>query len=92
MSETSTEASKTASEGRQTTTVASDTLAGGRQTTTGTGDTNTPAEVCPACGARLETASDLELGEILWCEHCGAELEVVSTDPLRIDLFEEEEK
>lgn len=52
----------------------------------------TAAEVCPACGAGVDLAGDLELGEILWCEHCGAELELVSTEPLRIDLFEEEEK
>jgi len=32
------------------------------------------------------------LGEVLWCASCGAELEVVSVEPLAVSLFEEEEK
>jgi alpha-aminoadipate carrier protein LysW len=49
-------------------------------------------EVCPACGSALDLPEDLVLGEILYCDHCGVELEAVGLDPLRIDLFEEEEK
>lgn len=47
---------------------------------------------CPACGADVELALDVVLGEIVWCDDCGAELEVVSLDPPRLVLFEEEEK
>jgi alpha-aminoadipate/glutamate carrier protein LysW len=47
---------------------------------------------CPACGFLPGLEPDVMLGEIVWCEHCGAELEVVSIEPLRLDLFEEEEK
>ena len=50
------------------------------------------SEPCPACGADVDLPSDVELGEILHCAHCGAEVEVISRDPLRLDLFEEEEK
>ena len=49
-------------------------------------------EPCPACGADVDLPADVELGEILHCAHCGAEVEVISRDPLRLDLFEEEEK
>jgi alpha-aminoadipate carrier protein LysW len=49
-------------------------------------------EVCPACGTALDLPEDLVLGEILYCDHCGVELEAVGLEPLRIDLFEEEEK
>ena len=47
---------------------------------------------CPACGEAAAVAADAVLGEIVWCNRCGVELEVVSTDPLRVDVFEEEEK
>jgi len=47
---------------------------------------------CPACGARATLPEDVVLGEIVWCDDCGAELEVVSTEPVRLELFEEEEK
>lgn len=51
-----------------------------------------PREVCPACGQPVPLPQDPVLGEVVWCDHCGAELELVSTEPLRLDLFEEEEK
>jgi lysine biosynthesis protein LysW len=35
---------------------------------------------------------DVVLGEVVWCFSCGIELEVVSLEPLRVVLFEEEEK
>jgi alpha-aminoadipate carrier protein LysW len=50
------------------------------------------SEPCPACGTLVDLPADVELGEILYCGHCGAEVEVISRDPLRLDLFEEEEK
>ena len=47
---------------------------------------------CPECAADIETSDDLEVGEILACEECGAELEVLSTDPVKIDLAPEVEE
>ena len=37
---------------------------------------------CPECGADLGLHDDLEVGEIVDCATCGAELEVVGDDPV----------
>ncbi|WP_456409547.1 lysine biosynthesis protein LysW [Oceanithermus sp.] len=44
---------------------------------------------CPECGATL-TLESPELGELLICDDCGAELEVVSVEPLKVELAPEE--
>ena len=47
---------------------------------------------CPECEADVPTDNDLEAGEIILCEECGAELEVVSDDPLELALAPDEEE
>jgi alpha-aminoadipate carrier protein LysW len=47
---------------------------------------------CPECDAKLDLAPDLEEGEIVVCADCGAELEVMSLDPLTLDLAPEVEE
>ena len=44
---------------------------------------------CPECGAALRLENP-ELGELVVCEDCGAELEVVGLDPLRLEPAPEE--
>ncbi|WP_456476469.1 lysine biosynthesis protein LysW [Oceanithermus sp.] len=44
---------------------------------------------CPECGVSL-TLENPELGELLICDDCGAELEVVSVEPLKVELAPEE--
>ncbi len=46
---------------------------------------------CPECEAEL-VLQDVEKGEIVQCAECGAELEVVNTDPIELDLAPEEEE
>jgi alpha-aminoadipate/glutamate carrier protein LysW len=47
---------------------------------------------CPECEAALDIEeNDLEEGQILDCPECGTELEVVSTDPLELDIAREDE-
>jgi alpha-aminoadipate carrier protein LysW len=41
---------------------------------------------CIECGGNIDIASDVMQGEILPCPDCGAELEVISLDPLTVDL------
>jgi len=40
---------------------------------------------CVECGAEVSLHDDLETGEIVDCATCGAELEVVGTDPTVLD-------
>jgi alpha-aminoadipate carrier protein LysW len=47
---------------------------------------------CPACGADTALDDDVVLGEVVWCGHCGAELEVIGLGPPLLELYEEEEK
>lgn len=41
---------------------------------------------CPECAAVLTLAPDLEVGEIVLCPDCGAELEVRSVNPPILEL------
>jgi alpha-aminoadipate carrier protein LysW len=48
---------------------------------------------CPECDAPLTlNATDLVEGEIVPCPDCGAELEVVSVEPLELALAPEIEE
>ena len=52
-------------------------------------NTITTSTECPECVGAL-ALNQVELGEILVCEDCGAELEVRSLHPLSIMLAPEE--
>ena len=52
----------------------------------------THAARCTECGGIVPVPTDVSAGELLVCEHCGVELEVISTAPLELNIFEEEEK
>lgn len=47
--------------------------------------------VCPECEGTMEL-SDLMSGEIVPCAYCGVDLEVVSLDPLQVELAPEEQE
>jgi len=47
---------------------------------------------CPECAADVEVPDDTLEGELLICDRCAVELEVISLEPLKVELFEEEEK
>ncbi len=40
---------------------------------------------CPVCAADVNIADDAIAGELLVCDDCGAELELVSLDPVKLD-------
>jgi alpha-aminoadipate carrier protein LysW len=49
------------------------------------------AVVCPECDNPLNIdVDDVEEGEIIQCDECGTDLEVVSSDPLEIAPVDEE--
>ena len=49
------------------------------------------AVVCPECDNPLNIdVDDVEEGEIIQCDECGTDLEIVSADPLEIAPVENE--
>ena len=47
---------------------------------------------CPECESLVDVdVDDVEEGEIVTCPECGVELEVVNTNPVELDLAEDEE-
>jgi len=48
---------------------------------------------CPECEATIDVEDgDLEEGQTLDCPECGAELEVVNTNPLELDVVSDEDE
>jgi len=47
---------------------------------------------CPECGTALEIAEDVMAHEIIECNACSVELEVVATNPAQVELAPEEEE
>jgi len=46
---------------------------------------------CPECEATITLAKPMR-GEIIVCPDCGAELEVVNENPMKLDLAPKEEE
>ncbi len=48
---------------------------------------------CPECEAALDVEDDeVEDGEVINCPECGAELEVVQTNPIELERIEDEDE
>ena len=48
---------------------------------------------CPKCEAVIDVdEEDLDEGDSITCEECGAELNVTGLDPLDVELAEDEEE
>ncbi|RMF27439.1 MAG: lysine biosynthesis protein LysW [Chloroflexi bacterium] len=47
---------------------------------------------CPECEAEITLPDDVLVGEIVVCDECGVELEVIALDPVRLDLAPEVEE
>jgi len=50
-----------------------------------------PTGTCPECDADVHVDTDGDKGDIVSCEECGTELEVVGLDPLELDIVAEED-
>ena len=50
-----------------------------------------PATDCPECEEKVFVDAESEQGDIVTCDECGAELEVVGLDPVELDLYEEKD-
>jgi alpha-aminoadipate/glutamate carrier protein LysW len=47
-----------------------------------------PTAVCPECDEEVYVDADSEQGDVVTCDECGVELEVVGLDPLELDAYE----
>lgn len=47
---------------------------------------------CPECAGEVEIAANAMQGEIVQCPDCGVELEIISLDPLSVELAPEVEE
>lgn len=41
--------------------------------------------VCPMCGETVRLKSTAKKGDIIYCQKCDAELEVINLDPVELD-------
>ncbi len=47
--------------------------------------------ICPECESLLDfEADEVEEGDVIVCDECGTEFEVIATDPLEIVKVEED--
>lgn len=49
-----------------------------------------PTGTCPECEADVHVDTDADKGDMVTCDDCGTELEVVGLDPVELDIAEEE--
>jgi len=48
-----------------------------------------PTGTCPECDADVHVDTDADKGDIVSCEECGTDLEIVGLDPVELDIVEE---
>ena len=46
---------------------------------------------CVACGAYFEPDGECNIGDIISCPECSNELKIISLDPPRVEVVEEED-
>jgi alpha-aminoadipate/glutamate carrier protein LysW len=47
---------------------------------------------CPECAAEVPVPADVMENELIACPECGTELEIISLNPLKLDLAPEVEE
>lgn len=47
-----------------------------------------PTAVCPECEEKVYVDAESEQGDVVSCEECGVDLEVVGLDPIELDVHE----
>ncbi|PIZ55639.1 lysine biosynthesis protein LysW [bacterium (Candidatus Torokbacteria) CG_4_10_14_0_2_um_filter_35_8] len=45
---------------------------------------------CPECQKEIKLPEKCKKGDIFECENCGAELEIISVDPQKVEIILEE--
>ena len=47
-----------------------------------------PTGTCPECDMDVHVDTDADKGDVVSCEECGTDLEVVGLDPVELDIVE----
>lgn len=50
-----------------------------------------PLAACPECEAEIHVDEDVDKGELIHCDECDTNLEVVGLDPIELDLAPDDE-
>ena len=50
-----------------------------------------PTGTCPDCDADVHVDTDADKGDIVSCEECGTDLEIVGLDPVELDIVEDDD-
>jgi len=48
-----------------------------------------PTTACPECSEDIYVDADSEQGDVVSCDECGTNLEIVGLDPIELDVHEE---
>ncbi len=48
-----------------------------------------PTTACPECSEDVFVDADSEQGDLVSCDECGTELEIVGLDPIELDIHAE---
>lgn len=48
-----------------------------------------PTTICPECDEEIYVDAESEQGDVVSCDECGTDLEIVGLDPLELDVYEE---
>lgn len=48
-----------------------------------------PTTACPECSEDVYVDADSEQGDVVTCDECGTDLEVVGLDPIELDVHED---
>ena len=46
-----------------------------------------PTTACPECSENIFVDAESEQGDIIACDECGTELEIVGLDPIELDIY-----
>lgn len=46
-----------------------------------------PTTACPECTEDVYVDAESEQGDIISCDECGSELEIVGLDPIELDVY-----
>jgi alpha-aminoadipate carrier protein LysW len=48
-----------------------------------------PTTICPECSEDVYVDADSEQGDVISCDECGTNLEIVGLDPIELDIHED---